>query len=523
MNGSGEIGAEKESITVRISGGLLVRNTFINLIAQTMPLLVAMIAIPFVVRGMGTERFGLLSMAWVVMGYFTIFDLGLGRATTKYVAEALGRDEGSQISQIIWTAVTFQAILGFAGAIALLGMTDVLVGSVLKIPPQLLGEARDTFHLLAFAIPVVLVSSSFSGVMEAAQRFDLENAVKIPSSTLTYLLPLVGLSLGFGLPGIVILILLARFGALLAFMVMSHIFVSKLGGYSISFRLFACLFAYGGWVTISNIVSPVLVYLDRILIGSLITIAAVAYYTAPFEAVTRLSIISTSLTTTLFPAFSSLNGVSDKQKLGIIFGRSIKYILLATGPIVIVIILFAKEILQIWLGSDFATESTVVMQVLAFGILINLLAYAPFALLQGIGRPDLPAKFHLIELIIYVGLAWISVSEFGIDGAAKAWTVRVALDALLLFWAAFKVCRFSPRLLAENGTTLAVFELMMLAATECGLKAVAYSLPLLVQSSLVVGLLGAFAFFAWKYVLDNLDRKVVLEVVNLKKILASIS
>ena len=66
-----------------------------------MPLLVAVIALPFIVRGLGTDRFGLLSLAWVILGYFTIFDLGLGRATTKYVAEALGKDEGDQIPEIV--------------------------------------------------------------------------------------------------------------------------------------------------------------------------------------------------------------------------------------------------------------------------------------------------------------------------------------------------------------------------------------------------------------------------------------
>lgn len=458
-------------------------------------------------------------IAAMVLGYFTIFDLGLGRATTKYVAEALGKGEGTQVPQIIWTAVTVQAIMGFVGAIVLLGITDLLVDRVLNIPPELLGEARVTFHLLALSIPVVLIASSFSSVLEAAQRFDLINAVRIPSSILTYLLPLVGLALGLGLPGIVALIVLARLGALVAFVAMNLRIRPDLRKYSASFTLLSRLFAYGGWVTVSSVISPILVYLDRFLIGSLLTMVAVAYYTAPYEAVTRLWFISASLTMTLFPAFSTLQGGKDDQRLGILFARSIKYILLATGPIVVVVVLFAKEILQIWLGTDFAAESTVAMQVLAVGVLINSLALAPFALLLGIGRPDLPAKFHLIEFFIYIGVAWILVSEFGIAGTAVAWTVRVALDVLLLFAAASKVCRFLPRLLAENGTKLAVFELVMLAGIAYGLKAFASALLLPVQFLLVVGILATFAFFAWNYVLDDSDRNVVLKVVKLKKIL----
>ena len=77
----------------QISGGSLARNTGLNIIGQVVPLLVGLGAIPYVVRGLGTERFGILSIAWVLLGYFSLFDLGLGRATTKFVAECLGRGE----------------------------------------------------------------------------------------------------------------------------------------------------------------------------------------------------------------------------------------------------------------------------------------------------------------------------------------------------------------------------------------------------------------------------------------------
>ena len=480
-------------------------------------MLVAVVAMPFVVRGLGTERFGLLSLAWVVMGYFTIFDLGLGRATTKYVAEALGKGEQSQVPHIIWTAVTVQAIMGILGALALIGITGLLVDRVLNIPEELLGEAKIAFHLLALAIPVVMITSSFSGVLEAAQRFNLVNAVRIPSSILTYILPLVGIYLGLGLPGIIALILLARFGALIAFVAMNLRIRPELREYSASFSLLPRLFSFGGWVTITSIVGPILVYLDRFLIGSFLTIAAVAYYAAPYEAVTRLWIISGSLTMTLFPVFSALEGEENSRRQGSLISRSVKYILLTTGVAVVVICLFAEEILQIWLGADFVTESTTTLQLLALGVLINSLAYAPFALLQGIGRPDLPARFHLIELPIYLIVVWSLVSHYGISGAAGAWTLRVALDTLLLFWATFKVCDFSPRILETNGAILAVISLLIMAGACYGLKTAATSLSIYSQFLLMIGFLILFARIVWDRVLDGSDRRVVLNMLNIKR------
>ncbi len=516
---SRELTDKADSGKISITGSLIARNTIINLIGQGLPLLVGVLAIPYVVHGLGTDRFGLLSMAWVVLGYFTIFDMGLGRATTKFVAEALGKGERDQVPQILWTAVSFQLILGLIGTIVLFGTTDLLVERVLNIPPHLITEAKDTFHLIALSVPIVLVTSSFRGLIEAAQRFDLVNAVTIPSSILTFLLPVVGLYLGFGLPGIVALVVLARFGALITFVAINFLIVPHLRTFSGSIALFFRLFSFGGWVMISSIVGPFLVYLDRFLIGSILTISAVAYYAAPYEVVTRLWILTASLTVTLFPAFSSLEGAKDRLRVGIFFARSIKYILITTGPIVVLIAVYAKDILQLWLGSDFAIESTFAMQVLVVGVLVNSLAHTPYALLQGTGRPDLPAKFHVIELPVYIGVAWVLVSEFGIAGAAGAWTLRVTLDAFLLFIATFKVYRLSPAILAENGTKFAVVGLLIFGCIACLLKAVSDPISIVFQLIFSIGLLVLFAWAAWNYVLDDTDRGVAQRVINLRELL----
>jgi len=497
-----------------ISGKLLAHNMLLNLIGQGLPLLVGVVSVPFIIRGLGTDRFGLLSLAWVVLGYFAIFDLGLGRATTKFVAEALGKGEEKEIPRIAWTSVTVQALFGLLGSMVLIALTPLLVGRILNVPPELIGEAKVMFYILAPSVPIILISSSFQGILEAFQRFDLVNAVKIPSSTLTFLLPLFGLYFGFRLPGIVMLTLLARIGALLVYIMLDFRIMPQLRKYSGSLSLFPHLFSFGGWITVTNIVSPILVYLDRFLIGSLLSMASVAYYSAPYEMVTRLSIISTSLSVTLFPAFSSLEGVENKEKIGTIFARSVKYILLTLGPVVLIVMLFARDILGLWLGTEFLLESTIVLQVLALGVLINSLAHTPFALLQGVGRPDLPAKFHLFELLIYIGIAWLLVSKWGINGAAMAWTLRVTLDTFLLFGAVFGVYKLSPQTLSINGVWRAGLIFVILAGLSFLVKSLTGFLGLPVQILLIVPVFGLFGLFCWRYVIDTSDRRIVVEVAN---------
>jgi O-antigen/teichoic acid export membrane protein len=499
---------------LKLSGSLLARNTMLNFIGQAVPLLVGVLIIPFIVRGLGIERFGILSLAWVVLGYFTIFDLGLGRATTKYVAEALGKGEEDQVPRLVWASVTIQAILGFIGTVILVSITPFLVERILNIPPELVREAKATFYLLSLAIPVVLVSGSFRGVLEASQRFDLVNAVKIASNTLIFILPLAGLLLGFSLPGIIVLIGGARLGALFAFVVISVHIIPRLKKYSVSFVLFPRLFSFGGWVTVTTIVWYILWYLSHFLIGSLLSMAAVAYYAAPYEAVTRLGIIAGSLTMTLFPAFSALGGIKDRQRLGSFFARSIKYVLLILGPVVLVIAIFAEAILQTWLGTDFATRSKGILQIITVGMLIYSLAHTPYALLEGIGRPDLPAKFYLIELPVSIAITWILVSQWGIVGGAVAWSFRVTLDAVLIFIAVFKVCGFSLRVMAGNNLIRSILALSMLGILLYFVKSLMGNFSMLVVVSFVLGTFAILAYIIWVRILDISDRKVLLNLLK---------
>ena len=69
-------------------------------------MLVAIIAIPFLIKGLGTARFGVLTLAWMVVGYFSLFDLGIGRALTKVVAEKIGAEKEDEIPSTVWTAMS---------------------------------------------------------------------------------------------------------------------------------------------------------------------------------------------------------------------------------------------------------------------------------------------------------------------------------------------------------------------------------------------------------------------------------
>jgi O-antigen/teichoic acid export membrane protein len=498
---------------LEIHGGLLARNTALNLVGHVIPLIVGLATIPYVVRELGNDGFGILSIAWVLLGYFSLFDLGLGRATTKFVAECLGRGEMERLPTLVWTSLGFQLILGFIGTLIVAAFVPVLVERILKIPPALLQETKVSFWILAASLPIVLATTAFRSVLESAQRFDLVNYVKVPANVSVFLLPALALAVGLHLPGIILLLVLSRLGASVAYLALCLKVFPLLGrDFMFNFGLLRPLIAYGGWITVSGVVGPVMVNVDRFLIGALLSMAAVSYYTVPYEVVTRVWVFPGSLVLTLFPAFSSLNASGAKQELENLYARSVKFLLLILGPMMVVIMVFAQEILRYWLDVDFANNSTAVLQILALGVLLNSLALVPFTLIQGLGRPDVPATFHLVELPLYAGLLWILVGRMGITGAALAWTVRVAIDALLLFGAARHLRLASLRALVENGVLRSLTAVLGLGFVL--LLALWTGQSLFTQLAVTALLVLLFVAGTWNLVLDSRDRKSLASMLE---------
>ena len=416
-----------------IGGRRLARNVLWNLLGTGVPLLVALVAIPILIEGLGTARFGILTLAWMVVGYFSLFDLGLGRALTKLVAEKLGKGKGDDIPALVWTAMSLMAALGVLGAVVFAAVTPWMVRGVLNIPSELQPETLTAFYLLAAAVPIVIGSTGLRGILEAHQRFGMVNAVRIPLGIFTFLGPVAVLPFSNSLVPIVAVLVVARLVSWCAHAVLCmRVEPALRQSVSVHGAMVKPLINFGGWITVTNIVGPLMVYLDRFLIGAMVSMTAVAYYATPYEVVTKLWIIPGALMGVMFPAFVAAF-VQDRMRASRLFDRTVNYIFLSLFPVVLIIVTFAREGLALWLGGEFAVNSSLVLQVLAVGVFINSQAYVPSGLVQGAGRPDLTAKLHLIELPFYLLILWWMLDAYGIVGVAVAWVLRVVVDAVFLF------------------------------------------------------------------------------------------
>jgi O-antigen/teichoic acid export membrane protein len=408
-------------------------NATLNFGAQGVQMVATVICIPFLVNALGAERFGILTLIWAVVGYFSILDLGVGRAVTHSVSRLLAANTHDKIPRVFWSAVAIQASLGVLGAIMLTSSIPLFSGKLLNIPVQLKSEAGQCIILCAISLPVVLVSLSFVGLLQAARRFDVSNGVTAPSSVAAVVVPAIVASYAPDLPAIMLSIVIVRVISCAALLTAAcRIYPNLINRFHIDLKEITPLIRYGRWVTLSAILSPLLIYADRFVIGSLLTMGLVACYTIPYEAGVRLTIIADSIVLALFPVIAAAGEKNDQEDIARLLGKAMTILLVGVSFLAAVVYLFSEPIMTLWLGKTIGEQSGPVLTIIIVGAFINSIAFVPYTTIQALGRPDITAKLHLVEIPIHIFVLWYAVTHWGIRGAAFAYVFRVSLDFCLL-------------------------------------------------------------------------------------------
>ncbi|HYN22497.1 MAG TPA: flippase [Thermoanaerobaculia bacterium] len=412
----------------------IARDTLLNLIGQVLPLGVALFAVPSIVERLGTERFGVLALAWTVLGSFSVFDVALGRAVTRFASEALGRGDPERLPGILKNAVVLQASLGLAGSLLFAAATPLLVKHVLDLSGPLAGETRTTFLILALSFPLTLVTGCLRSLLEALRRFDLINLVRAPAGASTFAIPWLGAAAGLSLPAIVALLVAARIAILGVHLGLCRHLVPGLGsGWAPEKPEILRLARFGGWVTAANLIPPSLVLIERFLIGALVSLQAVAWFSIPYEIVNRLWVLPTSVVAALFPVLSATGEEESARRMVL---RALRSVLLLLALPVLAAVIGAHPLLALWLGPELAAAGAPVLRLLAPALLFSSVSNVAAAVLQAAGRPQVTARVRLLELPLTALLSWTLIATLGVEGAALAALLRAAFDASLLSWLA---------------------------------------------------------------------------------------
>ena len=406
------------------------KHTAYNLLGAVLPMGLSLFTIPIYIRLIGEARYGVLAVAWLLLGYFGLFDLGLGRATAQRIA-ALGNSSSEQLASTFWTALGMNVSLGVVGGLIIWPVAIYFFGNFFSVDAALRPELAAAIPWLILAVPLATLSGVLTGALEGRAKFLELNIVSVVSSVLIQLMPLAvvwahGPDLAWLLPAVI----LSRLVTLTLLFFRCHVHVFK--GHTPAFSRTQAkgLLQFGGWVTVSSLVGPMMVVLDRFVIGATLGAKAVTYYTVPFQLAERSTMLPGALTSALFPRLAAADNDEARQ----LATKAICSLAVVMTPLILIGILLIEPFLRWWLNPEFASRAGLTAQILLLGFWINAFARVPYAQLQAAGKPATAAKCHLGELVPYLLLLYVGLHFWGLPGAAMAFGLRTLADCALLMW-----------------------------------------------------------------------------------------
>lgn len=401
----------------------------------SIPLLVAAATVPALIERLGNERFGLLALAWGLIGYAGALDLGIGRALTQLVARMRGDGQTERVSSALATAGRITLMSGALGGL----ITGMLA---LIIEPSWVGatetpsdEIRLSMLLMAIALPAQAMSATYRGFNEAYENFKGISVLRIGLGIVNFGGPYLVSIFTVNIAALISTIVISRLSALAIYRYLAYTCVAS--GNVLSFqysRHLACrLLSFGGWVTVSSVVSPILVQADRFIIGAVISAAAITTYVVPYEVVVQSLIVVGAVSTVAFPSIARR---MREQPSGwrSYFYRWLVRVALLMMVVCLTISFMLPTVLELWIGEALDPQSIVVGQILCIGVFANSVGSMFFAKLHAQGRSDLTAKLHILELPLFLFALLALLPTHGIVAAAWIWVARMTFDATALAW-----------------------------------------------------------------------------------------
>ena len=164
------------------------------------------------------------------------------------------------------------------------------------------------------------------------------------------------------------------------------------------------------------------------------------------------------------------------------------------------LVMFSYEGIELWIGEKFAINSSLILQLLSIGILMNSISMIPNNFFQGIGKPKIPSLINLAELPVYVFIMWFSIQSYGIKGAAAAYLVMATIDAVSMYIVANKLYKIKFVSAANTVSFLIMLIVLIIPFFMSGL---------ILKLIFTISYFSVYLIFAWKYFLSFEERAFI--------------
>ncbi len=393
------------------------------------------IASILIARFLGPGYYGQYTLALVVPElFFVVTDIGINRGIIKFTTSLRAKGENARLRGLIKYGLLLKASTGLAIFIVTYVLADLFASGLFQ-RPELAFYIRVASTLVIFQSIFTTVNSVFVGLDRteySAATSSIQAAAKAIVSTALVLL-------GFGIAGALVgylagYIVAAGVGTLVIFIMLHE---KQRTGESASFRRdLGALVQYSAPLYISSLLLTGFVPLyQSLMLAVFTTDADIGNYKAAINLTTMIAVLSIPITTALLPAFSKLDS-SAVQKTKAFFKLANKYTALLTAPVMLLVIIFSGEIVQVVYGARYESAPLFLAtySLLYFLVGIGFLIFTGFYIGLGDTR-----TFLAISLITFFTLAMLSpilASAYGVLGLIVAFLAASASGTLYALYVA---------------------------------------------------------------------------------------
>ncbi|TFW36001.1 oligosaccharide flippase family protein [Massilia horti] len=396
----------------------LVSNACSNLLGAAIPAVVALATVPLVVKGLGEAGYGLYSLVTAIVGYFAVIDINVTAGSVKYVAGYAATGDRERISETICFGLLVYIGLGLIGAFGLYFGAHALVTRVFSVPAGLVPVAVATLKVAALGFLVGQLQSYLQSVPQSLMRFDISGRIEVVFGTVVPLLTVLVLMAGYGLFEVIALRVLASSVNCAILWRAIRGLLPDLGWRTPRAAIRRELLGFSAYSFLSRFASLSYAYADKLIIGALVGVTGLAYFTVASTLANRVLALTFRLSGVFFPAASALAANGQLERLKCLYLKASRYVVYINAAALVLLAVFAEPILRYWMNPDFAKNGALVLTVMALSQFVDSLTNLPSLVNDGMGHPRVSGMFALARALFGLLVVWLGVARYGIDGAA---------------------------------------------------------------------------------------------------------
>jgi O-antigen/teichoic acid export membrane protein len=427
------------------SGRRISRNAAYNLLGWLVTLAANLIVLPYAVRKLGPEEYGVFLLITSVAGFLGLLELGLGSAIVKYVAEYTVKAQFDMAYRAISAATLLLVALGLVASGALYASAPTLSRLLVHDSHNLYAPALASLRVATIGVFLTMAVSPLTSVPQALQRYDVYNGLVIGFSVLNAVATVVIIALGYRLMGLVVMTVASTGLVILSYVIALR---ALLPGFRFSLSInrnqATKLLAYGGYTLVGRVCYLINTQVFRVIVGVVLGAAAVTYFTVTTRAALGVAGVFASITNVLVPAASESHARGDLTGVLRLLRKREQLIAMASAVPFLILATFSGPILSVWMGSDFATQGRSLLTLLAVAHYLFVLAMTPNSIALGAGYA---------KMVGYVAIATTTVMCLTVLPLARAFGIAGVGGSVVLGAVTGLSIRFLlPRALARETT-----------------------------------------------------------------------